>query len=258
MAFPSFAAKHAEQSFVTPADFLAVVRQAGRLDDLRSLESVVLVYQPALWRKVGAWPDARVPAGVPFGGLRVLGRTGERVGIVGGFGIGAPAASVLLEGLIAAGVRRCVSVGTAGALQPDSPVGGLVLCTGAVRDEGVSHHYLPADVPAPPSPVLSEGLAAALSAQGEDAERGTTWTIDAPYRETLAELRHYQAEGVRSVEMEAAALFAVGQIRQIDVAAAFCYSDLLAGPAWEPHFGSPLVSDGLERLLAAAVAALAS
>ncbi|MGH9264436.1 MAG: nucleoside phosphorylase [Acidimicrobiales bacterium] len=256
MAFPSFAAKHAEQSFVTPADFLEVVRQGGRLDDLRSLESVVLVYQPKLWRTVAEWPDARVPEGAPFGGLQVLGRTGDRVGVAGGFGIGAPAASVLLEGLVAAGVRRCVSVGTAGALQPDSAIGRVVLCTGAVRDEGVSHHYIPADVPARPSPLLTEALGAAFSGRGLAFERGPTWTIDAPYRETVAELRHYQAAGVRSVEMEAAALFAVGQVREIEVAAAFCYSDLLAGPKWEPHFGSPVVADALDHLLAAAVATL--
>jgi uridine phosphorylase len=256
MGFPAFAAKHAEQAFVTPADFLDVLRSRGRLDDLRSLDSVVLVYQPALWRTVAEWPDARVPEGAPFGGLRVLGRTGDRVGIAGGFGIGAPAASVLLEGLVAAGVRHCVSVGTAGALQPDSAVGGFVLCTGAVRDEGVSHHYLPADVPARPSPALTERLAANLAARGVVVERGPTWTTDAPYRETVAELRHYQAEGVRSVEMEAAALFAVGRVRQVEVAAAFCYSDLLTGPVWEPHFGAPAVSAGLEHLLAAAIAAL--
>ena len=98
---------------------------------------------------------------------------------------------------------------------------------------------------------------AALSAQGATVEKGPTWTIDSPYRETLAEIRHYRAQGVRSVEMEAAALFAVGQVREIEVAAAFCYSDLLGGTAWEPHFGSPLVADGLDTLLAAAVAALA-
>ncbi len=49
----------------------------------------------------------------------------------------------------------------------------------------------------------------------------------------------------------------MGQVRGVEVAAAFCYSDLLGGSAWEPHFGSPPVADGLQALLGAAVAALA-
>jgi len=32
---------------------------------------------------------------------------------------------------------------------------------------------------------------------------GTSWTIDAPYRETVAEAKKYQKEGVTTVEMEA-------------------------------------------------------
>ena len=36
-------------------------------------------------------------------------------------------------------------------------------------------------------------------------------TIDAPYRETVAEARRYRRQGVLTVEMEAAALFAVGR-----------------------------------------------
>jgi uridine phosphorylase len=252
MGFPRFAGKQSEEAYLTPADFVALVRAGPGLDEIGALDGVVLVYQDSLWRQVAAWPDARVAEGSPFKGLRILGRSGNRVGVVGRFGIGAPAATIVLEELVAVGVRRFVSVGTAGALQPGRAPGDLVVCTGAVRDEGVSHHYLPSDVDALPSPALTERLAAALPAH----ERGMTWTTDAPYRETVAELRHYRAAGVRSVDMEAAALFAVGHVRGVEVASAFCYSDLLSGATWEPHLGSPGVATGLERLLAAAVHAL--
>jgi uridine phosphorylase len=252
VGFPSFAGKQSEQAYVTPADFVSLVRRGPGLSEIAALNGVVLLYQHALWRGVTARPDARPAEGSPFNGLRILGRTGDRVGVVGGFGIGAPAATIVLEELVAVGVHRFVSVGTAGALQPGSTPGDIVLCTGAVRDEGVSHHYLPADVDARPSATLTERLASALPPH----ERGTTWTIDAPYRETVAELSHYQAAGVRSVEMEAAALFAVGQVRGVEVAAAFCYSDLLSGATWEPHFGAHEVATGLDRLVAGAIAAL--
>ncbi len=248
MGFPTFSGKQSEDAYITPADYVRLME----LGEGPGVEGVVLLYQRSPWRKVLERPDARPPEGPPMHGLRVLGRTGDRVGVVGGFGFGAPASAVVLEELAALGVRRFVSVGTSGALQPESEVGGLVVCTGAVRDEGVSHHYLPPDAEARPSPALTERLASELPAH----ERGPTWSIDAPYRETVAELRHYRAAGVRSVEMEAAALFAVGQVRGIEVAAAFCYSDLVAGDTWQPHFRSPRVTAGLDQLLTAAIATL--
>ncbi len=202
MSFPTFPDKHAGDPFVTPADYVRLMR----LDDAPRVESAIMLYQSSLWRQVVEWPDARVPEGPRLHGLRLLGRTGDHVGVLGGFGIGAPAAAIVLEELIAVGARRIVSLGTAGALQRHAEVGGLVVCTAAVRDEGVSHHYLPPQVEARPAEALTERLAAALR---DGFETGPTWTIDAPYRETVAELRHYRDAGVRSVEVEAAALFAV-------------------------------------------------
>jgi hypothetical protein len=77
-------------------------------------------------------------------------------------------------------------------------------------------------------------------------------------RETVAEARHYQAEGVLCVEMEAAALFAVAQMRGLALASAFVISDSLAEEAWSPRFRDPAVQGGLVRLYQAAVAVLAA
>ena len=60
--------------------------------------------------------------------------TGGRVGLLGRFGIGAPAATAVLEELAALGTSAMVSVGTAGSLQHDLQPGDLVLCEAAVRD----------------------------------------------------------------------------------------------------------------------------
>jgi purine-nucleoside phosphorylase len=66
---------------------------------------------------------------------------------------------------------------------------------------------------------------------------GTTWTIDAPYRETTKEINKYKKEGIATVEMEAAALFAVTRYRKLKSAAIFSISDVL-GEKWEPKFNT--------------------
>jgi uridine phosphorylase len=178
------------------------------------------------------------------------------VGLLGRFGIGAPAATAALEELAALGTSAVVSVGTAGSLQRDLKPGDLVLCEAAVRDEGVSHHYLPPGRLAAAPAGMTAALGAAMRQVGHRFRTGTSWTIDTPYRETLDEIRHYQAEGVLCVEMEAAALFAVAEIRGLQLASAFVISDSLAELTWSSHFGSPEVASGLIELYQAAVAAL--
>jgi purine-nucleoside phosphorylase len=58
------------------------------------------------------------------------------------------------------------------------------------------------------------------------------------------------------VEMEAAALFTVAQVRDVEVAAAFAVSDSLADGEWVPQFGHPRLAVNLTRMVPAAVAAL--
>ena len=85
---------------------------------------------------------------------------------------------------------------------------------------------------------------------------GTAWTIDTPYRETVDEVRHYQAEGVLCVEMGAAGLFAVAEVRGLSLASAFVISDSLAELVLSTRFHSPEVTSGLVRVYQAAVEAL--
>ncbi len=131
------------------------------------------------------------------------------------------------------GTSAFVSVGTAGSLQRDLTIGDLVLCDAAIRDEGVSHHYLPPAKLATAEARMTAAVGAALGQAGVPFRAGTSWTIDTPYRETVAEARRYQAEGVACVEMEAAALFAVAEVRGLRVSWP-SPSRLPADLAWNP------------------------
>jgi uridine phosphorylase len=173
-----------------------------------------------------------------------------QVGVVEGFGFGAPNAAIVIEELATLGVRRFINLGLAGALPDEVDFGDVVLCTGAVRDEGVSHHYVPSARYAYPSTGLTDELRKALMHEGEPFAEGITWTIDAVYRETVEEALAYRKEGVVTVEMEAAALFTIAEVRGVEIASLFTVSDhLLVGSEWRPAPNKQVLTDGLARIL---------
>jgi uridine phosphorylase len=153
-------------------------------------------------------------------------------------GVGAALSAGLLEEAIAYGCRKFIVCGGCGVLQPDIAVGHLILVTAALRDEGVSYHYLP-----PAREISAGGTAAgetALNALTATLDRhalpyraGKTWTTDAPYRETPAKIARSRAEGCLAVDMEAAALLAVAQFRGVALAQLLYGGDHLSGSTWD-------------------------
>ncbi len=247
MTFPNFAGKHAYDALFNPQDFIEYMQRQQVFPTLQMPQSIIFCYQRDLLRYVLEHEETEQVKGLP-NQLHLLKGTEGKVAIYGGFGIGAPAAASSLEAFIALGVRTFVSIGIAGTLQPALHIGDTVVCNRALRDEGVSHHYLEAARYAYPSEELTARLAHSLEQEGHSLVQGSTWTIDTPYRETVAEARHYQQEGILTVEMEAAALFAVAQYRKVGMAAAFVISDSLAELVWNPQFGAEIVMNNLVKL----------
>ena len=172
-------------------------------------------------------------------------------------GLGAPASVLALEELVGMGIKRFIAVGSAGGLQRKMKLGELVVCTHAVREEGTSYHYAAPTTHAYADAALTNELAGVLAKKKLTFRRGASWTMDAPYRETRSKVRHYRKEGVLSVEMEAAALFAVAEARGVKLAACFAISDLLGELKWEPGFESRELKAAWSPLLLAAAEALA-
>jgi uridine phosphorylase len=261
VTFPNVEGKHADEALFDPRDYIAYLNSQGNWDDVPVPEAVVLFYQARFFnavlsreRAIGNMIAAQVSAPLPT--FQIVERGVHMIGLAGGFGIGSPAATAIMEGQIAVGISKFISIGTAGALQRPLRPGSVVVCDRAIRDEGVSHHYLSPSKYAHPSPRLTQLLRQALSEVGVEADSGTTWTIDAPYRETIRELKQYQAEGVLTVDMEAAALAAVAEYRGVEFATAFSISDSVADMVWDPQFRSDDVTRGLEAIYAAALSAL--
>jgi uridine phosphorylase len=245
--FPQHPTKHREKALFTARELHRYESRRTGSRRPRPPGTVVLVFgrrwNRYLGRKFHGAYDAR-------SGMY---RAGAGVGVVVIPGPGAPFAAIVVEELAALGVRDFVIVGMAGSLQPELRVGSLVLCRQALRDEGTSHHYAPPAEFAEPSPQLTRQIRGALARSGRPYTEGTTWTTDAPYRETVAEVRRYRRRGILTVEMEAAAVFCVARRLRRRAAALFVISDHLDESGWEPGFHESRT--GLRRALDLAASA---
>jgi len=170
---------------------------------------------------------------------------------------GAPLAAATMEELIACGGCAFLFVGSAGSLQTHVSVGSLVVVQNAVRHEGTSHHYLPAEAPAAADERWVEILLTAGRERATPIFTGTTWTTDAPYRELRTTASALQAQGVLTVEMEAAAILAVAQARGVPVGFLLVISDEHDAD-WRPAPDSDAFAAGVESAVRVALRAACS
>ena len=148
-------------------------------------------------------------------------------------GVGAPIAAGLLEEAIAFGCRKFIACGGCGVLEKDMAVGHIVVVSGAIRDEGVSYHYLPPGREVVANASVVSVLVNLLDGRGIPHRVGRTWTTDAPYRETANKIARRREEGCLTVEMESAALMAVAQFRNVTFGQALYGGDDLSGIEWD-------------------------
>ncbi|MDI1261839.1 MAG: nucleoside phosphorylase [bacterium] len=137
---------------------------------------------------------------------------GETVGIVG-CAVGAPFAVLVAEELFVCGCRVLVSLTSAGQIVPAGKPPYFVIIDRALRDEGTSYHYAAPEAFAEADANLVTTAVRALRDAGLQVHVGSTWTTDAPFRETVAAVAVAHAEGVLAVEMEAAALYTFARKR---------------------------------------------
>jgi uridine phosphorylase len=86
-------------------------------------------------------------------------------------------------------------------------------------------------------------------------EVGRTWTTDGLFRETRAKVARRRDEGCLTVEMEAAALFAVAAFRGVTIGQLLYCGDDLSTEAWD-HRGWDGDTGVRERLFEIACAAV--
>jgi uridine phosphorylase len=170
----------------------------------------------------------------------------EPVSLVGPI-VGAPYAVMLLETLVAWGVRHFFFFGWCGAVSPVVKIGDILLPTAAFIDEGTSVHYCDSRI-APtvshPTPASVERIRHMLDPENTRLHAGAVWTTDAIFRETPDKIRRYQAEGALAVDMEMSALFSAAHYRGVDIGGILVVSDELSSLHWLPGFKTEAFASG--------------
>jgi uridine phosphorylase len=227
-----------DEAHLTPGAFLAYrLQQMGKTAAQNAVHpTVLLAFQTRIADHLVHETHAR-PAGEGFSTQTVApfwnGTLGGAPISIQRLPVGAPMAASAFELLIESGARTFIVAGIAGSLTPNVPIGGIVIPTGALREEGTSYHYLPPDVEPVPDAELTEALVVAAEARGITPGVGRVWTTDAIFREMGWKVRRYSAAGILAVEMELSALLAVAQVRGVRLAAVLAISDELFHP-WTP------------------------
>lgn len=168
------------------------------------------------------------------------------MGLIGG-AVGASFAVLVAEQLIALGCKHIIGYSSSGAVSDRIAVPCFVVPERALRDEGTSYHYLPPATWVHCHGDLPNILARQAEACGLPVYRGATWTTDAPYRETRTQIERYRADGILSVEMEAAALMALGNVRKASTASLLHVTNTFATSDNDFHKGPDDINERILR-----------
>jgi len=142
------------------------------------------------------------------------------------FGMGSPLAATMMDLLSAIQPEAVLFLGKCGGLKKKNQLGDLILPIAAIRGEGTSNDYLPAEVPALPSFALQKAISTTIRDHSRDYWTGTcyttnrrVWEHDKDFKKYLKTLR------AMAVDMETATIFTTGFANKIPTGALLLVSD---------------------------------
>lgn len=142
------------------------------------------------------------------------------------FGMGSPNAATMMDLLTAIEPKAVLFLGKCGGLKKKSEVGDFILPIAAIRGEGTSNDYFPAEVPALPAFALQKAISTTIRDNNQDYWTGTVyttnrrvWEWDEKFKEYLREIR------AMAIDMETATIFITAFKNEIPAGALLLVSD---------------------------------
>lgn len=148
--------------------------------------------------------------------------------------LGGPASANLIEELEYIGIETFLACGSCGCLSEDVDIDGLFFVPdNAIRDEGLSYHYMPASRLVCTNKELNKHLTKTLEHHQTPFVTGTVWTIDSMYRETPNRIKRRKQEGAIGVDMECASLASVAVYNNLTFSSLFYFTDTIGSSSWQ-------------------------
>lgn len=151
--------------------------------------------------------------------------TAEDITIIN-FGMGSASAATVMDLLAAISPKAVLFLGKCGGLKKKNKVGDLILPIAAIRGEGTSNDYMPAEVPALPAFALQKAISTTIRDYAKDYWTGTVyttnrrvWEHDEDFKEYLRKIR------AMAIDMETATIFSTGFSNKIPTGALLLVSD---------------------------------
>lgn len=146
--------------------------------------------------------------------------------IIINFGMGSPNAATIMDLLSAISPRAVLFLGKCGGLKKKNQIGDFILPIAAIRGEGTSNDYLPAEVPALPAFSLQRAVSSSICEKGLDYWTGTVYTTNRRVWEHDEEFKHYLERcRAMAIDMETATIFTAGFKNEIPSGALLLVSD---------------------------------
>ncbi len=151
--------------------------------------------------------------------------TSENITMIN-FGMGSAMAATIMDLLSSINPKAVLFLGKCGGLKKKTQLGDLILPIAAIRGEGTSNDYMPAEIPALPSFRLQRAVSSMIKKHELDYWTGTcyttnrrVWEHDKGFKKYLRKIR------AMAVDMETATLFTVGFVNEIPRGALLLVSD---------------------------------
>ena len=152
--------------------------------------------------------------------------TANNISIIN-FGMGSANAATVMDLITAVQPKACLFLGKCGGLKSKNKVGDWILPIAAIRGEGTSNDYFPAEVPALPAFALQKAISTSIRDFENDYWTGTVystnrrvWEYDEDFKDYLREIR------AMAIDMETATIFTVGFHNKIPTGALLLVSDV--------------------------------
>src|SRR5437588_10818084 len=142
------------------------------------------------------------------------------------FGMGSASAATVMDLLSTVRPKAVLFLGKCGGLKRKNKLGDLILPIAAIRGEGTSTDYFPAEVPALPAFSLQKAISTTIRNHQRDYWTGTVYTTNRRVWEHDDDLKKYLRRiRCMAIDMETATIFITGFHNEIPTGALLLVSD---------------------------------